>query len=426
MNSSFNFVPSVKGSLVLPGDKSVSHRAVMFAAMAKGKSLIENCLDSEDVNSTINIFTQLGCSVERTGKNVIVNGCGFKGFRKPEGFLNAGNSGTSARLVSGILVAQNFDSVIVGDESLSKRPMMRIVKPLALMGANIQATKNGTLPIKIFPSENLHSIRYTLPVASAQLKSSLLLAGLHLEGTTEIIEPVRSRNHTEVMLGLKVEKREEGNFIFVNKNFYPEAKNYFVPSDISTTAFFIALALLSKNSEIKIKNVLLNETRAGIIEIFQRMGGRISIDSEKEIAGEKFGDLIVKSSRLKNVEIELGIIPNIIDEIPILAVAGAFAEGEFEIRNAEELRKKESDRIAALCYNFKIAGLETEEFQDGFRISGLPKKEKFLFESFNDHRIAMAFAIFSLLSEEGGTVKDFDCVAVSNPDFTLQLKSIAQ
>ncbi len=426
MKQSFNSISKVTGELFLPGDKSISHRAVMFSALAKGKSKIANCLNSQDVNSTIEIFQQLGCSVERRKNAVIVEGKGFKGFTEPSQPLNAGNSGTTARLISGILASQNFESVIVGDESLSKRPMMRIVEPLKLMGARIEPSSKGTLPLRIFPSNDLHSIKYSLPVASAQLKSSLLLAGLHLDETTQIVEPVQTRNHTELMLDLEIRKTDEGNLISVNKNFYPEPKEYFVPSDISTAAFFIVLTLLSKNSELKIHNVLLNETRAGVIEILRQMGGEISIESEKEISGEKFGDLFVRSSKLENVKIDKEIIPNIIDEIPILAVAGAFAEGGFEIFNAEELRKKESDRIHALCVNFQKAGLNVEEFQDGFKLKGFPSNDRFTFESFNDHRIAMAFAVFSLLSNNGGEINDFDCVSVSNPDFLKQIKSIVR
>ena len=424
MRQDFNHIDSVRGSLTLPGDKSISHRAVMFSALAKGKSVIKNCLDSLDVNSTINVFRQLGCEIEKQGKEVIVKGRGFKSFSKPSAFLDAGNSGTTARLISGILAAQNFESVIIGDESLSRRPMERITKPLKLMGANIEASPNGTLPLKIFPSQNLRAIKYELPVASAQLKSCLLLAGLHLAETTEIIEPVQSRNHTELMLGLKVEKTEQGNLISVNKEYYPVPKNYFVPSDISTAAFFIVLALLTKKSELRISNILLNETRAGVLEILKRMGGKIFVENVKESSGEKYGDLIVKSSALTNVEIGKEIIPNIIDEIPVLAVAGAFAEGNFKIKNAGELRKKESDRIKSLCENFKRAGLEVNEFPDGFEIAGFPNKKQNVFESFNDHRIAMAFSVFSLISEGGGTVENFDCVSVSNPDFLKQVKTI--
>ncbi len=426
MRQVFQPVSSVKGTLALPGDKSISHRAVFFSAMAKGKSEIRNCLNSQDVNSTINLFRSLGCKIERKENLVVVEGAGFKGFSPPKEPLDAGNSGTTARLAMGVLAAQNFSSTIIGDDSLSKRPMLRIVEPLRLMGAELEPSSQGTLPVTISPVESLQPISYRLPIASAQLKSSILLAGLHLQETTTVIEPVQSRNHTEVMLGLKVTKSEEGNVISVSKDFYPQPKEYFVPSDISTAAFFIALALLTKNSELKIKNVLLNETRTGVLEVFKLMGGKIFVENEQVVSNERFGDLIVQSSELHNVEIEKELIPNIIDEIPIIAVAGIFAEGNFRIRNAEELRKKESDRIKALVENFRLAGVEVEEFEDGFETGNLKKKNLFNFNSFADHRIAMAFAIFSMVSPEGGSIDGFESVAVSNPDFISQINSVVQ
>lgn len=424
MNQQFEKINSLNGEIFLAGDKSISHRAVMFASMAKGESIIYNCSESEDVYSTIKCFKELGCEFELNNNTIKIIGKGFKNFNKPQNFLDAGNSGTTTRLISGILAAQNFESTIVGDDSLSKRPMKRIVEPLRLMGANIEPSENGTLPLKIFPSFNLKPIEYTLKVASAQVKSALLLLALHLEEESVIIDPFNTRNHTEKMLNLKVEKTSEGNKIFCSKKNYPKSFEINVPSDISSAAFFIVAALITKNSEILIRNISINPTRIGVIKILKEMGGDIEILNQKEECGEEVGDILVKSSRLKNIEIPKEIIPNIIDEIPILSVAGIFAEGDFIIKNAEELRVKESDRIKSLCENFKKVGLEVIENSDGFILSGELKNNYAEFDSYGDHRIAMTFAILSSMLEKGGVVNGFDCVKISNPKFMEQLKSL--
>lgn len=424
MIQKFEHIENLKGELFLPGDKSISHRAVMFASMAVGESIVKNCSNAEDVKSTISSFKKLGVEINETVEVIKIKGKGFKGFQKPSEELYAGNSGTTARLMSGILCAQNFKSIITGDESLSKRPMNRIVEPLKFMGANIQASENGTLPLIIKPTDNLHPINYKLKVASAQVKSALILAAIHLNDESIIIEPLPTRNHTEKLLGLKTEISEEGTKIFVSKKNYPEPFNITIPSDISTAAFFIVLGLLTKNSDILIKNVSLNETRIGILTILKQMGGRISVENEIIESGEKRGDIRVLSSELKNIDIHHEIIPNIIDEIPILSVAGFFAEGNFKITNAKELRVKESDRIKSLCVNYKNLGLDVNEFDDGFELSGKVKAENPIFESYDDHRIAMTFAVLSMLLKNGGTVNNFDCVAISNPNFLKQIKNL--
>lgn len=424
MNYRFNKVNSLKGEIYLAGDKSISHRAVMFASMAKGESVIYNCSESEDVNSTINCFKELGCEFVKNGNTVKIKGKGFKNFISPKNYLDAGNSGTTTRLLSGILSAQNFESVIIGDESLSSRPMTRIVEPLKLMGANIYSSEKGTLPLKIFPSNKLKPIEYKLQVASAQVKSSLLLLALHLDDETIIEDPFETRNHTELMLGLKVEKSDYGNKIYCSRKNYPQSFEMKIPADISSAAFFIVAGLISKDSEILIKDVSLNPTRTGIIKVLQDMGGNISLLNQRKVCGEEIGDILVKSSELKNVEIPKHLNPNIIDEIPILSVAGIFAEGNFEIRNAEELRVKESDRIKSLCNNFKKIGLEVIEYEDGFELFGTIKNDFAEFESFGDHRIAMAFAVLSMMFEKGGEVKNFDCVKISNPKFLEQINSL--
>ncbi|MEJ5350480.1 MAG: 3-phosphoshikimate 1-carboxyvinyltransferase [Melioribacteraceae bacterium] len=420
----FYYTENLSGELSLPGDKSISHRAVMFASMAEGESIIKNCSNAEDVKSTISCFRKLGVEFNEKENLLIVKGKGFKNFCEPEGELYAGNSGTTARLMSGILCAQNFKSIITGDESLSKRPMKRVVEPLNMMGADITASPEGTLPLVIKPSSSLHAINYKLKVASAQVKSALILAALHLEDESIIVESIPTRNHTEKLLGLKTEKTDEGTLIYVSKNNYPKNFEITVPSDISTAAFFIVLGLLSKNSNILIKNVSLNETRTGILEILKLMGGNITIENEITQNGEKRGNIRVKSSQLENIEIPAEIIPNIIDEIPILSVAGVFAEGKFKVTNAKELRVKESDRIKALCENYKRTGLKVEEFEDGFEIDGKILEDNFIFESYGDHRIAMAFAVMSMLIKKGGRINNFDCVSISNPDFLTQLQSL--
>ena len=418
-------VKRVLGELKLPGDKSISHRAVMFSAMAEGISTVKNYLDSEDVNSTIDCFRKLGCNITQTDTELTIESKGFGGFTKPTSDLDAGNSGTTTRLISGILSAQKYDSTIVGDESLSQRPMKRIVEPLSRMGAKIITSDAGTLPLRIKATDGLSPIEYDMQIASAQIKSAILIAGLHLDEETIVVEHSRSRNHTETMLGLKVDEFDGFRKIYSSKKNYPKPTNYIVPSDISTAAFFIVLALVSKNSELVLKDVLLNETRIGIIKILKQMGGKIEIENPKESGGEKLGDLRIFSSNLTNIEIGEAIIPNIIDEIPILSVAGLFAKGKFIIKNAKELRFKESDRIAALCSNYVKLGVDVKEFEDGFEISGNIVNKNVLIESFNDHRIAMAFSILGMLTNQEIDINNFESVAVSNPKFLEQIDQIS-
>jgi 3-phosphoshikimate 1-carboxyvinyltransferase len=426
MEQSFNKINKVEGSISLPGDKSISHRSVIFSSLAEGESVIHNLGNGEDVKSTIGCFSSLGVNFANHNDTLIVKGLGLKNLKKPSNPLNAGNSGTTARLISGVLVNQDFDSEIIGDESLSRRPMQRVISPLTLMGASISASPSGTLPVKIFGFKKLHSIEYEIPIASAQVKSCILLSGLHLDDETKVIERIPSRDHTEKMLGLKVSNDTGKKIIHVSKKDYPVANEYYVPGDISTSAFFMPLALLTDNSELLIKNVSLNETRNGVVTILKAMGANIETDNIRQNNGELSGDLIIKTSKLHNIEIPSGIIPNIIDEIPILTIAGILAEGKFSIRNAKELRGKESDRISALCCNLQHLGLNVTEFGDGFEFDGEITNPFPVFESFDDHRIAMSFAILSLLLPNGGKVDGFNSVSISNPDFIKQLKTITR
>jgi len=422
----FSKVKSVKGELNLTGDKSISHRAIIFSAMASGKSSIANLSQGHDVISTLVLMHNLGAGVLTKNRSVVINGVGYKGFEAPSSELFCGNSGTTARLVSGLLAVQKFSSELVGDESLSKRPMKRVIEPLKKMGAKFITNESYTLPFNITPAKRIMNITYEMPIASAQVKSAILIAGLHLEDETEVIENERTRNHTELMLGLPVKTENEKIVSSSSLKYYPTANEYFVPGDISTSAFHIVLTLLTPDSELKINSVSLNPTRTGFIEVLKQMGADIKYEDIKYSSNEPYGNVIVKSSVLKNIIISSEIIPNIIDEIPILTIAGIFAEGDFEIRNAKELRVKESDRIKSLCYNLNLLGLEVEEFDDGFIVSGRIRKSFLTFESFKDHRIAMAFAILSMLSENGGEINDFECVNISNPKFEEQINSIVQ
>ena len=420
----FNKVNKVTGTLSLSGDKSISHRALLISSLAEGKSNLKNLSNSDDVKSTISCLQALGIEIKPSESELTVSGRGYKGYRQPLNPLDCGNSGTTARLLAGILSAQSFESVITGDSSLSSRPMKRVIEPLTLMGINISSNNDGRLPLHIFSAESFRAIKYNLPVPSAQVKSAILFAGLHLDDETIVIESQPTRNHTENLLNLKV-NNEGGTIISrVSKNNYPEPKEYFIPGDISLAMFFVVLTLLTKNSELVIKDVSLNPTRTECLNLLKRMGGDIQVEGKGISNNEVYGNLLVKSSNLSNVKIDAEIIPTIIDEIPILTVAGIFAYGDFEIRGASELRMKESDRIKAICSNLLRLGLDNEEFDDGFRVSGSIKKQSKPFESFGDHRIAMAFAILSSLLEVGGRVEGFECSSVSNPGFLEQLSSI--
>jgi len=424
MIQSFSKVNKVSGTLSFLGDKSISHRALLISSLANGKSVIRNPSDSDDVKSTIHCLKELGIKFELNNNEAVVFGRGFRGFQKPINPFNTGNSGTTARLLAGILSVQKFESVLIGDTSLSSRPMQRIIEPLKQMGVQIESNE-GKLPLKIFSAKNLKAISYTLPVASAQVKSAILFAGLHLDDETDVIESMQTRNHTENLLDLRVVKEDEKIISTVSKNNYPEANEYFIPGDTSSAMFFIVLTLLTKNSEILIKDISLNPTRTECLSLLKRMGGNIQIEEKGNSNNEVYGNLLVKSSDLSNVKVDSEIIPLIIDEIPILAVAGIFSEGIFELRGAAELRIKESDRIKAICTNLSKLGLDVDEFDDGFRVSGSIKKQSEPFNSFGDHRIAMAFAILSSLVDEGGSIEGFECASISNPYFLKQLQAIS-
>ncbi len=426
MKQNFSNISKVRGELSLPGDKSISHRALIFSALADGKSTIKNLADSQDVNTTIECFAKVGVNINNVGEVYRIEGAGFKGFNESDSPLYCGNSGTTSRLISGVLAVQDFPTVITGDESLSNRPMGRIIEPLEKMGCKI-ISKDGKLPLHILPCDRIKAIDYILPVSSAQVKGAVLLAGLHSEDFTTVKENnLFTRDHTERMLNLPVEIIGGKKITKISSAFYPKPADYFIAGDISTAAFFIVLTLISKNSNLILRNISLNETRTNFLNILISMGAEIIITPKGNSNNEPFGDVIVKSSELKNIEIDPNIIPGIIDEIPILSIAGALAEDDFIVRGAKELRVKESDRINSICLNLNKAGFDITEFDDGFSIGGKLENSYQSFESYGDHRIAMGFSVLASLTEKGSEVNGFECVSVSNPNFLNQLNSIAE
>lgn len=422
----FEKAKKIEGELTLPGDKSISHRAVLFAAMAKGVSTIYNLSNAVDVQSSIGCVRELGVQVSSEDGVYTVESPGLHDFTKPEHLLDAGNSGTTARLISGMLINGKYPSELTGDDSLHSRPMKRIIEPLEKFGAVVHYAEGYKLPVTFSPAAKLKPIEYHLPIASAQIKSAVLIAGLALDGETIVYEKFASRDHTERMLGLPVTRDNGVTKIVASNKFLPKPGEYHVPGDISTAAFFIVAVLCLPGSSLTIKNVTLNPTRTGFLTVLRRMGADITILNERLSSNEPIGDIHVKYSQLKNVSFGIEEIPNIIDEIPILAVAGAFASGPFEIRGAGELRVKESDRITSILKNLKAAGLEVEEYPDGFGFEPGVLKKNAIFESNDDHRIAMAFAVLSLLLEDGGKINNFECVKISNPDFLKQINSIVR
>ncbi len=405
----------LKGTITIPSDKSISHRAVMLSSIANGKSLIKNFSLGKDPISTLNIFKSLGINAEFLDSKTLEITSNGK-LTTPQQNLDCGNSGTTMRLSTGILSAQPFNSVLFGDESLSKRPMKRIIEPLKLMGAEINSD-NFKAPLYIKGSK-LSGINYNLPISSAQVKSCILLAGLFADGKTTIHEPNQSRNHTELMLKyLGADISSDFNTI----ELYPsklEAKNIEICGDISSAAYFITAALIVPNSDIIIKNVGLNPTRAGIIKVAKQMGANIEILNQEEISGELVGDIRVKYSELKGTEISGEIIPTLIDEIPVIAVLATQANGITTIKDAADLRNKESDRISAIVIELKKLGADIQETQDGFIVNGKRKLQGDAeINTYHDHRIAMSLYVAGLISEKPLNIKEFEWVDISFPEF---------
>jgi 3-phosphoshikimate 1-carboxyvinyltransferase len=423
MNLSIPQVSNLKGTRNVPGDKSISHRALMISAIADGASEISHCSRAADPMSTLSCIKQLGLKIEDHGDIIIVHGNGRYGLHASSTPLNAGNSGTTMRLISGILAGQRFSSVIGGDSSLSQRPMKRIMDPLRLMGANIQGTENNTAPLKIEPVDRLHAIRYTLPIPSAQVKSSIIFAGLFADDITSVIENTQTRDHTERMLGLQT-KNENNTFVIdVQPDLKIAGKQFFIPGDMSAAAFLISAGLILPGSNLRIINVGLNPTRKRILDIFISMGGNITIENKRIIAGEPIGDIVVQFSELKsNLNIQGAEVVDLIDEIPILAVTALFAEGIFQIHNAKELRMKETDRISAIVNNLRLLGCKVEEYDDGFAFEGGKEYSGNILPSYSDHRIAMAFGIAGARIKDV-TIQDTECADISFPGFWNELLS---
>ena len=421
----------MRGELTVPGDKSISHRAVMLGSIAQGTTEITNFLTGADCLSTIRCFRQMGVSIEERPDCILVHGRGLRGLTAPDGTLNTGNSGTTTRLMSGILAGQRFSSLLSGDASLNSRPMKRIMDPLGQMGARIISVNgNGCAPLSIQPGD-LHGIAYTSPVASAQVKSAVLLAGLYADGETSVTEPVLSRNHTELML------QNFGAYVMTALHPCGSATAYvepcqelygqqvFVPGDISSAAYFITAALLTPGSELLIKNVGTNFTRAGFLKVCEAMGADITLVNKTIEGGEPRADILARSSALKGTVIEGELIPTLIDEIPILAVMAALAEGTTVIRDAAELKVKETNRIDTVTAGLAAMGANVTPTEDGMIIEGGSHLTGARIQSHLDHRIAMAFAVAGLAARGETFIEDSQCVDVSYPEFFQTLDQLA-
>lgn len=420
-------VNKIEGIIEVPADKSITHRAVMLSSLAQGSSVVSNYLPSDDCLRTIEAFKQMGAEIKTDKNTLYIKGAGLK-LQKPQNAIYAGNSGTTARLLSGILSGQDFESVITGDASLSKRPMQRVIDPLTKMGAQIQS-ESGTLPLTIKAAGNLKGITYTSDKSTAQVKTAVLFAGMYAGSQTTYTEPVKSRDHSERMLkAFGADIKVDGNSVTISPVQKLNAQNITVPGDISSAAFFIAAALIVPGSNITIKNVNINPTRDGLLEVLAKMGADIAFTNKKEISGESVADITVKYSKLKAANINGQIIPKMVDEVPVFALIATQAEGVTKITGAHELRVKESDRIRAITGQFKKIGAEIEELEDGFIINGHPGDglTGAAVETFGDHRIAMTLAVASLIAKGEMSIKDPQCVNISFPDFYEVLKSVCR
>lgn len=417
-------ITGLRGEVNIPGDKSISHRCIMFGSIASGTTEISNFLQGADCLATINCFRRMGIEIENQEEKIIVHGKGLHGLTAPTEILDVGNSGTTTRLISGILVGQPFESKLSGDNSLNSRPMKRIIVPLTKMGGHISSIlRNGCAPLYIAPGK-LHGIHYDSPVASAQVKSSILLAGLYADGETSVTEPSLSRNHTELMLkefGADIRSQFDLNTSKATAFIRPCSELYgqkiMVPGDISSAAYFIAAGLLVPDSEILIKNTGINATRAGILKVCENMGANITLLNERTEGGEAIADILVRTSKLHGTTISGDIIPTLIDEIPIIAIMAAAAEGTTIIKDAAELKVKETNRIETVVDNLKAMGCDIIATDDGMIIHGGKTLHGTTIHTLLDHRIAMAFSIAALIAEDTTRILDSKCVDVSYPTF---------
>ena len=416
---------SMKGELTVPGDKSISHRGIMFGAIAEGTTELEGFLDGADCRSTISCFRQMGIEISQDHDRVQIHGKGLYGLRQPKDMLDAGNSGTTVRLISGILAGQPFTTQLTGDASIQKRPMKRIMTPLSLMGASIRSLAgNDCAPLEIHGG-SLVPIHYDSPVASAQVKSCVLLAGLYAEGQTSVTEPVPSRDHTERMLsgfGAEITSRERTATVTGHPRLI--GQHITIPGDISSAAYFIAAGLICPNSDLYIRNVNTNPTRAGILTVAKQMGAKITMENQRVVSGEEVCDIHVVSSDLHGTQIDRELIPSLIDEIPVIAVMAAFAEGTTVIKDAQELKVKESNRIDSVTENLNAMGADAIPTKDGMIIHGGRPLHGARILTRSDHRIAMSFAIAGLAADGETTFDDPGCIDISYPTFFETLRSV--
>ena len=417
----FHKAHHLKGEVTVPGDKSISHRAVMFGSLAEGTTEVLNFLQGADCLSTIDCFRRLGISIENTPDHILIHGKGLHGLHKPDGILDTGNSGTTTRLISGILAGQPFETTLTGDASIQKRPMRRIMEPLSMMGADISSLRgNDCAPLRI-KGAPLHGIHYHSKVASAQVKSAILLAGLYADDITRVTEPVISRNHSEIMLKyFGADLQSEGTTAAISPNPALHGQKVCVPGDISSAAYFIAAGLLVPGAEILIRNVGINPTRDGILKVAQAMGGDITLLNVNH-DGEPTADLLVKHSTLHGITIEGAIIPALIDELPVINVMAACAEGTTIIRDAAELKVKESNRIDVMVRYLSAMGCAITATEDGMIIEGGRSLHGAVIDSHMDHRIAMSFAIAALVADGDTETRGSDVVTISYPDFYADL-----
>lgn len=409
----------LQGSLTIPGDKSVSHRSVMFAALADGTSHIEGFLEGEDTRATARIFSQLGVRIETPSPSQrIVHGVGIDGLKAPDGPLDCGNAGTGMRLLAGLLAGQAFDCTLIGDESLSGRPMRRVTGPLSQMGAKIDTQDDGTPPLHVHGGQTLHGIDFASPVASAQIKSAVLLAGLYAQGETRVVEPHPTRDYTERMLsafGVDIEFSPGKARLRGGQRL--RATDIVVPADFSSAAFYLVAASIIPGSELRLKQVGLNPRRTGLLHALRLMGADITEENPAEQGGEPVADLVVRYAPLKGARIPEALVPDMIDEFPALFVAAAAAEGQTVVSGAAELRVKESDRLAAMATGLRALGMQVDETEDGATLHGGVRLGSGTIESHGDHRIAMAFAIAGQISDGEVRINDIANVATSFPGF---------
>ena len=423
----FKRINHLRGEITVPGDKSISHRGIMLGSIAEGTTEITNFLNGADCLSTIDCFRKMGIDIINSNGTVLIKGKGLRGLTKPNDILDVGNSGTTTRLMSGILAASDFECTINGDESIQRRPMSRIITPLSMMGADITSIKgNNCAPLRI-KGTNLHGIHYDSPVASAQVKSSILLAGLYADSETSVTEPYVSRNHSELMFKyFGVDVNTEGTTVTVKPATRLEGSKVDVPGDISSAAYFIVAGLITPNSEILIKNVGINPTRDGIIKVAKEMGGDITLLNKRSNAGEEVADILVKSSELHGIEIGGAIIPTLIDELPIIAVMACFANGTTVIKNAEELKVKESNRIDVMVNHLASMNADIKATDDGMIINGGKPLSGAVIDSKLDHRIAMSFVVAGINSEGSTKILGSDVVNVSYPGFYEDIEKLSK